>query len=149
MNWLSRGRSVAVVLVALAALAAPALSRSEPAPSAQIRFSGGSVAFLAGINWGGGKLIYHGKTYDLKVSGLSVGAIGATKFEATGTVYNLHQVSDIEGTYSGANASMTAGGGAGAVVLKNSKGVEIRAQSTSAGLKLSAAGSGVVIELKN
>ena len=148
MNWLSRGRNVARVLVVLGALAAPALSQSAPAPSAQIRFSGGSVAFLAGINWGGGTLTYHGKSYPLKVSGLSVGAIGATKFEASGSVYNLHQVADIAGTYSGANASMTAGGGAGAIVLKNSKGVEIQAQSTSAGLKLSAAGSGVVIELK-
>ena len=148
MNSLSRGRNVARLLVVLGALAAPALSQSAPAPSAEIRFSGGSVAFLAGVNWGSGTLIYHGKSYALKVNGLSVGAIGASKYGASGSVYNLHRVEDIEGTYSGANASMTAGGGAGAVVLKNSNGVEIRAQSTSAGLKLSAAGSGVVIKLK-
>jgi hypothetical protein len=148
MNSFSHRLKVVGALAAIAALAAPALSQSAPAPSAQIRFSGGSVAFLAGVNWGGGTLIYHGKSYALEVNGLSVGAIGATKYEATGSVYNLHQVADIEGTYSGANASMTAGGGAGSVVLKNSKGVEIRAQSTSAGLKLSAAGSGVEIKLK-
>lgn len=137
-------KSAAVSAVVLAAaLAAPAMAQDG-----HITFSGGSVGFIVGTHWGGGTLTFKNKTYPLKVSGLSVGAIGATKFEAEGDVYNLKQASDIEGTYSAVTASATAGGGAGAIDMKNSKGVEIKAHSTSAGLALQLSGSGVVIRFK-
>jgi hypothetical protein len=137
-------KPAAVAAVVLAsALAAPAMAQNG-----RITFSGGSVAFIAGVHWGGGTLTFHHKTYPLKVSGLSVGAIGATSFKAEGEVYNLHKASDIEGTYGAVEAGATAGAGAGAVDMKNGKGVEIKARSSSAGLALSLAPSGVVIQLK-
>jgi hypothetical protein len=125
-----------------------AASSATAAPSATIHFGGGSVAFLGSINWGGGTLHYAGRSVPIKVSGIGVGAIGAEKFSADGVVYNLHHVSDIAGTYTALNASATAGGGAGEIDMSNSKGVEIRAHSTSAGLKLSLAPTGMVIEIK-
>jgi hypothetical protein len=82
-------------------------------PSGTIRFHGGSAAFIAGVNWGGGTLHFKGKDYPLKVTGLSVRAIGAEKFDASGEVYNLPKVSDIEGTYAAGAAGATVGGGAG------------------------------------
>ena len=130
----------------VSALASPAFAGS--APSARIHFSGGGIAFIAGINWGSGTLTYKGHSYALKVKGLSVGSIGANGYDAAGSVYHLKRLSDIEGTYSAVEASATVGGGAGVFDMKNSRGVEIRAKTTSAGLKLTLAPTGVDIELK-
>ena len=136
--------SAAAVLAG--ALSVPAFA--QPAPDATIKFSGGSVAFIAGVNWGGGTLNYKGRDYAISVNGLSVGAVGAAKMDAAGNVYNLHNLADIEGTYSAIEASATAGPGEGEIDMKNAKGVEIRAHATSAGLKLALAPTGVVIKLK-
>jgi hypothetical protein len=125
-----------------------AASNAVAAPNATIDFGGGSVAFLASINWGGGTLHFHGRSIPLRVNGIGVGAIGADKFSARGEVYHLHRASDIEGVYTAVNASATAGSGAGEIDMTNGKGVEIRARSTSAGLKLSLAPTGVEIHFK-
>jgi len=143
MTSFRHGRAVIAAAVLAAAAAAPAMAQD-----AHIRFHGGSVAFIAGINWGGGTLSYKGKNVALKVNGLSVGAVGANKFSATGEVYHLHRLRDIEGTYSAVDVNATAGAGAGEIDMKNDKGVEIHAHATSAGLKLSLAPTGVEIKIK-
>jgi hypothetical protein len=135
------------VLAAAMAASVPTMALAAQ-PSATIRFHGGSVAFIAGVNWGGGTLYYKGKVYPLKVGGLSVGAIGANSYDLKGTVHNLHHLKDIEGTYSAVNASATVGGGAGVIDMQNGAGVEIRAQSTSLGVHASLGPSGVEIRLK-
>ena len=136
-------------LLAGAALAGGLLASSAAvAQDATIRFGGGSVAFLASINWGGGTLHYHGRSIPLRVSGLGVGAIGADRFHAEGEVYHLRHAHDIEGTYTALNTSATAGSGMGEIDMRNEHGVEIHAHTTSAGLKLSLAPSGVVIHFK-
>jgi hypothetical protein len=144
-------RFTAVRVFAAAVLAgglagAPVLA--QPGPSATINFHGGSVAFIAGVHWGGGTLHYHGRNVAIKVSGLGVGEIGANSFNASGEVYHLHRLSDIEGTYAALNVNATAGAGAGELDMKNDKGVEIHAHSSSAGLKLALAPTGMVIDLK-
>jgi hypothetical protein len=131
----------AVIMSSAGAIAADA-------PDATITFSGGSAAFIAGVNWGGGTLRYKGKEYPLKVSGLSVGAIGAKKFHASGNVFHLRQVADIEGTYASIGAGVTVGGGAEGFQMKNGNGVLIKATGTSAGADLKAGPSGVTIKLK-
>jgi hypothetical protein len=125
-----------------------AASNAVAAPEATIHFGGGSVAFLASINWGGGTLHFQGRHIPLRVNGIGVGAIGADKFSADGEVYHLHHARDIEGTYTALNTSATAGGGEGEIDMRNEKGVEIHAHSTSSGLKLSLAPTGMVIHFK-
>ncbi len=137
-----------VVAVALAAsLASPAVAQ-RPA-DARISFSGGSVAFLAGVAWGSGTLTYKGRHYPLSVKGLSVGAVGASKYRASGVVHHLGRLSDIEGTYGAMEGGMTAGPGQGGIDMRNDKGVVISARSTSSGLKLTFAPTGVQIKLKH
>jgi hypothetical protein len=145
MNKFAFGRSAAIAVVLTGALSASAFA--QPEPDASISFHGSSVAFIGGVNWGSGRMHYEGRRYRLKVNGLSIGAIGASSYEAVGEVYNLRRPSDIEGAYTAVEASATAGAGAGAIDMKNDKGVEIRAHTTSAGLKLSLGGSGVDIRL--
>jgi hypothetical protein len=138
---------IVVAAVLIAALAGPALAQRRP--DARISFSGGSVAFLAGVNWGSGTLTYRGRNYPLRVRGLAVGAVGANKYQATGVVYHLRRLSDIEGTYGALEGSMTAGAGQGGMDLRNDKGVVIATSSTSSGLKLTFAPTGVTIKLKH
>ena len=126
------------------ALAAPAVA----APDARISFSGGSVAFIAGVQWGSGTLTYHGKRYPLRVRGLSVGGLGASHYDASGIVLHLHRARDIEGTYAAAEASATAGVGGGGLDMTNDKGVEIQAHADTSGLKLNLGAGGVTIQLK-
>lgn len=147
MKVLTRGRNAALaVVLAAGALAAPAAIADTP--SGSISFSGGSVAFIAGVNWGSGTLRYQGRSYPVKVSGIGIGSIGANKFQAVGSVYNLHKLSDINGTYTAIQASATFGGGVGTVSMQNAHGVVITAKSTSAGLNLTLAPSGMGVQLK-
>jgi hypothetical protein len=142
-------RATSVRLLAAAALAGGLFASSAAmAQDATIHFGGGSIAFIGSVQWGGGSLHFHGRRVPLKVSGIGVGAIGADKFSAEGEVYHLHHLRDIAGTYSALNASATAGAGAGEIDMQNEHGVEIRAHTTSAGLKLSLAPTGVVISIR-
>jgi hypothetical protein len=117
-------------------------------PDATISFKTGSVAAGLGFSWGGGILSYKGKKREVKVQGLSVGKVGITKATATGNVYNLKKLEDINGNYVGVGAGATLGGGAGALTMKNQNGVVIEVVATSKGLGLSIGTGGVDINLK-
>ena len=147
MIRLQPGRLAATLALA-GVLALPATLANAQRPDATIKFHGGSVAFILGVHWGGGELYYHGRKIPLRVNGLQLGSIGGSSFEAEGEVYHLHRLRDIEGTYGAAAASATAGAGAGAIDMTNGNGVEIRAHSTSSGLQLTMAASGVDIRIK-
>jgi hypothetical protein len=133
---------------AFAAIMSSATSMAAETPDGTISFHGGGVAFIAGVHWGSGTLRYHGRDYPLKVSGLSVGEVGANNYHASGVVYHLNKVSDIEGTYAAGEAAATVGGGAGALSMQNGAGVVIDAHSSSAGLDLKLGPSGLTIQLK-
>jgi len=142
-------RVATVRLLAAAALVGGLFASSAAmAQDATIHFGGGSIAFIGSVQWGGGSLHYHGRRVPLKVTGIGIGAIGADKFSAEGAVYHLHRLSDINGTYAALNSNATAGAGAGEIDMQNEHGVEIRAHSTSAGLNLSLAPTGVQINIK-
>jgi hypothetical protein len=115
---------------------------------AQIQLSAGSVGAGIGIHWGSGKLIQAGKEYPLKVEGLSVGNVGISKATALGTVYNLKNLSDINGTYTAIGAGATVGGGGSAIAMKNANGVVIDVITTTEGVSFSLGTSGVTITLK-
>jgi hypothetical protein len=137
-----------VLILALAALLAPALSAEDKAPDATIRLSEGSVAAGIGWNWGKGTLTYMGKSYPVKISGLSVAEVGITKAEASGTVYNLKSLDDFNGVFAAAGAEGTAGKGAGVSSLRNSKGVVINLKSETKGANIKVAAEGLKLEIE-
>ena len=51
------------------------------------------------------------RTYLFKIDGLAVNAIGASKSETIGYVYNLKSVGDFAGTYTAIEAGGAVGGG--------------------------------------
>lgn len=145
---MQRFAPVRVLAAAVMAGGLLAATSAMAQPDGTISFHGGHVAFIGSVQWGSGTLHVHGRRVPIKVSGVGVGAIGANSFSAEGEVYNLKDVHDIVGTYTAVSASATAGAGAGVLDMTNQKGVEIKAHSTSAGLSLSLAPTGMSIQLQ-
>jgi hypothetical protein len=133
--------------MALVLMGAPAFA-DDKMPDATVRLSEGSVAAGIGWSWGHGEISYQGKTYRIKIDGLSVAEVGITKAEATGTIYNLKDLADINGVYAAAGAEGTAGKGAGVSSLRNAKGVVINLKSETKGADIKIAASGLKITLE-
>jgi hypothetical protein len=123
-------------------------ANAEDKPDGKLELSGGSVAIGIGYSWAGGTLTYKGMKYDVEVSGLSVGDVGATKIEASGNVYHLKKLADFDGNYASAKAGVTVAGGGSASAMKNQNGVVINLVSTTQGLKFTLAAEGVSMKIK-
>lgn len=117
-------------------------------PDATLKLEEGQVAVGIGWNWGKGALSMQGKEYPFKVKGLSVGDVGISEAKAEGKVYNLKSIADFDGTYSAAAAEATMVKGAGDVVMKNEKGVEIHLFPKTEGVNLKLAAEGVHLTLE-
>jgi hypothetical protein len=111
--------------------------------------SDGSVAAGIGFSWGKGSLSYGGKTYPVKVEGLSVGEVGVSRATAKGHVSNLAKLADFSGNYVAVGAGATAAGGAGVTVMRNQNGVVIEMTSTTQGASLKLGAEGLRLTLAN
>ena len=143
-NWWSK-LTIALFVLISCGLLQVRLAASQDIPDATIEFSGGSVAAGIGYTWGRGILTYQGKHYPIKVDGLSIVHVGVSHYTASGAVYHLTQVTDINGVYTAVSAGAAVAGGASATAMKNSKGVVIQMVSTHVGLNFSLGAKGVTI----
>ena len=145
-------RRVMVGLVAICGvvwLAGAGLAEAQgKTPDATVELSEGTVAAGIGFSWGKGTLTYKGKKYPVKVEGLSVGEVGISRATASGKVYDLKKLEDFSGNFTAAAAGATAGGGAGATIMKNQNGVVIEMTSTTQGASLKLAASGIRLTLQ-
>jgi hypothetical protein len=136
-----------VLAVGLGLLAAqPAVSFAQT-PDGVIELSGGSVAIGIGYSWGNGTLIFQGKRYPLKVSGVTLVSVGAANYTAAGSVEQLRTAQDINGVYTAVSAGATLGGGGNISAMRNQNGVVIHLTSTTQGVSLSLAAEGLKISL--
>jgi hypothetical protein len=126
----------------------PAMA-ADQVPDGTIELSGGSVAVGIGYSWGSGKLVFQGKTYQLKVQGISIVDVGASDYTATGSVFNLKKVEDFAGTYTAATAGATVAGGVSGTAMRNQNGVTIQLTATRQGLQFTLAPEGIKISLAN
>jgi hypothetical protein len=145
---MKRRTILSVALAVAVALLAGPVGADDKTPDATLRLSEGSVAAGIGWNWGKGTLSWGGKTYPVKISGISVAEVGITKAEATGNVYNLKSLDDFDGVYAAAGAEGTAGKGAGVSSLRNSKGVVINLKSETKGANIKVAGEGLKLTIE-
>jgi hypothetical protein len=105
--------------------------------------------FIIGGGGGEGVLTLHGRHYPFTVSGISLGAtIGASTSKLIGHAYNLKSPQSIEGTYRAIGAGGAIGAGVGGVHLQNTGGVILQLNGPKVGAEISAAVSGVTIQLK-
>ena len=117
-------------------------------PSAIIEFSGGSVAAGIGYSWGSGTVTWQGEKHNLSISGLSIVHVGISSYSASGVVYNMNNLTDINGIYTAVSAGVAVAGGASAIAMKNDRGVTIQMTSTHAGLNFSLGPKGVQVTLQ-
>ena len=115
---------------------------------AVLKLNEGSVAAGIGWSWGHGTLTYMGKTYRVKIEGLTVGEVGMTNAKAKGNVYNLKKLADFNGVYATGGAGATAGKGAGASALTNANGVSILLTSITKGASLKIAAEGLSLKIE-
>jgi hypothetical protein len=138
---------VSVALAGMVALLAGRALAEDKTPDATLTLTEGSVAAGIGWTWGNGELNFQGKTYRVKVDGLSVAEVGVTKATASGNVYNLKSIADFEGVYAAAGAEGTAGKGAGVSSLRNGKGVVINLKSETKGANIKVAAEGLKLKV--
>ena len=116
---------------------------------AQVSIDETQFGFIIGGSTGGGVLTYDGKKHPFKMGGISLGAnIGASKFSATGQVYDMNNIDQFEGTYVRLTGSVALGGGMGDMTLKNENGVIMSLRGTTQGLQLNAGASGVTVKFE-
>jgi len=143
-----RAITALVAVAALLGITGGPGGAQEKKPDGTIELSEGQVAVGIGFSWGSGTLTYKGKKHKVKVDGLSVGEVGIARATARGEVYGLKKLEDFSGNYTAAGAGATVGGGAGASIMKNQNGVEIRLTSTTQGASLKLAASGIRLTLQ-
>ena len=141
--------AVAALTIASASFA-PAARAADAmgTPTGKITLSAKSADVGLGYTWGDGTLSFGGKTYRFSVTGGTIAAVGYSKIEGTGTVYNLHRVQDFAGTYGAAHGEATLGTGLGGAVLENKNGVRIKIETISKGARLASSAQGLTFELK-
>jgi hypothetical protein len=127
------------------------LCQVEPAsaatPNGTIELSGGKVAAGIGYKWGSGTLIFQGKRYPLNISGIGLGSVGVNEYTASGHVTGLRCANDINGIFTAVGTGLTLGGGASVAEMKNENGVTIQLDSTTEGLSVSVAATGVQVSI--
>ncbi|MEH2485306.1 hypothetical protein [Bradyrhizobium sp. AZCC 2230] len=140
-------RLIAVLSLALG-LALPATPSFAQA-AGQVHVKIVKAGLLVGGGVGSGTLVYRGKTYPFRITGLSFGiTAGATVGRLDGWASDIREVGDFAGTYSSVGGGFALLGGVNGVHLRNEKGVTIVLQGPKAGLELAANISQVSISLR-
>ena len=140
-----------IIMVGLAgtALEAGAQTKAVPRPVARVSIDQAQIAFIGSAAVRGGTLYFRGRPYRFTINGLGIGGIGASRIKATGDVYQLRKVTDLEGVYGQFRLGWAlANQGNGWLWLQNDKGVVLRLRTRREGLMLAAGADAVRIQLR-
>jgi len=149
MKYIKKIGIVWLVVGAMTGFTQAATHQSNP--DATLRLSGGSFALGVGFSWGSGTLAYKGKSYPVKVNGLSVGKVGMTDTSAYGEIFNLKHLQDFNGHYSFGAAGtrgVTIAKGKAGTLMSNQAGVIVRLSTTQKGVNVNATGGGVDMQIQ-
>ena len=139
--------AVAAALSAATYFAAPAMAADAlGTPSGTLTIKSKSADLGVGYTWGDARLTFNKKTYRYKVTGGQIAAVGFSEVVSKGTVYNLHNAADMEGTFAATSGEATLGQGLGGAVLENKHGVRLKLESDAKGARLSAGAGGLTFE---
>jgi hypothetical protein len=126
-------RILSAIVVFATFASASLLSNAADTPDATLDISGNRVAVGVGIVQASGTLHFQGQNYPVRVQGLTVGEVGGGTITATGDVYNLSSLNDLDGNYVAASAGAALGGGSGGTAMQNQNGVVIKLRGTTQG----------------
>ena len=105
-------------------------------------------AFVAGTGVGSGTLAFRGRTYSFTLLGSLIGLGAISTMQASGEVYNLHDVSQFSGPWIQGTGSLAITSRAnGEIWLENRNGVIMRLSAAQAGLTFSSGRYELYIQL--
>ena len=87
-----------------------AAAKAEEAPIypiGEVTIEAKQLAAGVGYSWGDGVMKFQGKEYPFTVQGLNVAAVGFSKINAVGDVYNLKTAADLAGKYVAVSAGLS------------------------------------------
>jgi len=117
-------------------------------PIGEITIEAKQLAAGVGYSWGDGVMKFQGKDYHFTVKGLNVAAIGFSKINAVGDVYNLKTAADLAGKYVAVSAGLSLAKGVAGLSMRNNKGVVINLRSAQQGVQLNLGVDGFEIKMK-
>lgn len=139
-----------LVLAAAALLATVAPGAAQEAPSGTVEITSITIGVGIGVSWGDGSLTMpDGSKHKFSVQNVKFVAVGLATVKATGSVYNLKRVRDLEGSYRMDEAGIAIGGGVSGMRLKNEHDVVINLQATQLGVNFTLGGGGMIIKVKS
>jgi hypothetical protein len=137
--------ALAVMLVGLAGLAAPAQAQTTGTVVVEVTRAG----FIVGVGGGRGVLTFQGRRYPFSVGGLGLGAtIGASSAQLVGRALNLRQASDFAGTYTAVGGGAALAGGVRSTRLQNARGVVLELRGRQVGFEFSVGVSGATVTMQ-
>ncbi|MFQ5416358.1 MAG: hypothetical protein ACE5FL_04820 [Myxococcota bacterium] len=116
-------------------------------PPPYVSMESTSVAAGIGLGWGEGTLLFEGQRHPFSLKSLSLIDLGVAKLISEGSVENLDDLADFDGTYVAVEAGASAGLGVSAVAMRNQNGVVIRLTSDVRGVNLALGPEGLRITL--
>jgi hypothetical protein len=117
-------------------------------PIGEITLEAMQMAAGVGYSWGDGVMKFQGKEYRFTVQGLNVAAVGISKINAVGDVYNLKTAADLAGNYVAVSAGLSLAKGAAGLSMRNDKGVVINLRSAQQGVQLNLGVDGFNLKMK-
>lgn len=97
---------------------------------------------------GQGTLTFQGWEYPFSIENMTLSGIGNNPIELEGTVYNLSEAQDFEGTHTPMKAEIEAGEGLRGLWTQNEKGVVVHIRSKGQDLEMQLHPTGAVVTLK-
>jgi hypothetical protein len=130
-------------------VAAAAKAEEAPIyPIGEVTIEAKQLAAGLGYSWGDGVMKFQGKEYPFTVQGLNVAAVGFSKINAVGDVYNLKSAADLAGKYVAVSAGLSLARGVAGLSMRNDKGVVINLRSAQQGVQLNLGVDGFSINMK-
>ena len=117
-------------------------------PIGEITIEAKQLAAGVGYSWGDGVMKFQGKEYPFTIQGLNVAAVGFSKINAVGDVYNLKTAADLAGKYVAVSAGLSLAKGVAGLSMRNDKGVVINLRSAQQGVQLNLGVDGFNIKMK-
>ena len=83
----------------------------------------------------------------MQLQGLTVGEVGGGTITATGDVYNVRELNDLDGNYVAVSAGAALGSGSDGTAMQNQNGVLIKLRATTQGADLNLSIDGFAVKL--
>jgi hypothetical protein len=125
---------------------------SEPTPSAEaenarIDMQIGKIGLIVGFSGGSGTVYLHGRSYPVRVGGVSIGpSLAFSYIDLTGTVFDLRSIEDLYGIYTAGSAGLAVVVGGKVATLSNSRGITMEVRGNTVGVEFSLDLSGISIQ---